>query len=104
MADINPYEPAKTIADPTLPTPAPTRSTLVWALVGLFVGAAIPAILGILSIRQEAAYNAALPEMERNGCGMGGLAALMVIVIGSPLFGCIGALSGFLLSKITPKF
>ena len=97
MPNPNPYESSATIADKPMPN-AP-RSGKRWALVGFFLGAAIPVAFCIYSMQAEAAYRASLPESEKIMCGMGSLAALMVMVIGAPLFGAIGAMVGYALSR-----
>ena len=104
MADLNPYEPVRTVADQASHTPPRTRSSKRWALVGFLIAAAFPIAGGINLLQTDAAYQASLPEPEKYNCGMGMLAAVMAIVIVAPSCGFVGALIGFGLSKLPRIF
>jgi len=54
-------------------------------------GAALPIFMGISSMRADALHQASLPLEQQNGCGMGGLAATMAMLILAPTFGCVAA-------------
>ena len=84
--------------------PRMKRSAWMWAGYVFLVGAVLPIGLGTYSIWVNAAHEAALPVAERSRCGNGTLAVMMVIFFGTPVFGCIGALVGAVLSKYVWKF
>ena len=82
------------------PQAAPTRSARRWVLVGFLLGAAIPLGLGTFSIYSDTIYCASLPADKRIMCGMGSLAATMIMMFGAPTLGGIGAVVGLGLSKL----
>lgn len=76
------------------------RSTVRWVLAGGLIAAAFPLLLGVYGLYLESADHAGLsPEAQRR-CGMGLLAVLMVLFVGTPLCGLTGGLAGFVAARV----
>ena len=105
MKNQNPYKPSiASAASAGRSSPGTKRSAWKWAGYGFVVGAVIPIGLGIYSLWSDAAYHTAHPEVDQYRCGLGGLAVMVAIFIMPPIFGCIGALVGAVLSKLPRIF
>ena len=98
MNSRNPYESSISQSQDGSPANAP-RSSARWALVGGLAGAAVPIALGAYGLHRESVYAASLPPGSY-GCGMASLGALVVMVGGGPLGGLLGAVTGWIASKI----
>jgi purine-cytosine permease-like protein len=81
------------------PSVSPTRSVSKWTLIGFVAGSSIPIVFGLISMHTQAAHNAALPESERIACGMGEFGAMIIMAVGAPALGVMGATIGYGLSK-----
>jgi hypothetical protein len=91
----NPYEPVSTPPDDRVSTKT-QYSPLDCALMGFVLTAVVPVAFGLLALRNEFAYSASRPA-GTGSCGMGLLAAVMLIAVGGPLIGTIGGLGGWLI-------
>lgn len=91
----NPYQTSK-IPDDESHSSEAHYSPGQWALMGSVMAAALPIAFGLLALRSELAYAVPRPPGVAK-CGMGALAAFMMIVIGGPLFGAIGGVVGWLM-------
>lgn len=78
---------------------APPRSSCFWVVVGITISACIPVIIGVIRIYNARAYNASLPS-DLPRCGANALLTVIIIFAGAPLCGILGALIGWIASKI----
>jgi len=93
MNDTNPYEtPGEHSQAPSLAVPSQLKAR--WAVAGFLLGAALPVGYGIYGLQQHVVYTASLAPGE-GACGMGALAAAMMICVVGPFCGAIGAASGW---------
>lgn len=58
-------------------------------------------VFGLYGLYREHVYAASLPPGQAH-CGMGALAALMIILVGTPMFGFVGAIGGWIAAKLWP--
>lgn len=71
------------------------RSSKRCALIGFGIGAIAPLAFGVYGLQQHYAYVSSLGPNEA-ACGMGAVSALAMIFVGGPIFGIIGAVSGWI--------
>lgn len=78
---------------------APPSTSCVWGTAALTISASIPVIIGMVRIYNAWEYNASLPpDLPR--CGANALLTFVIIFVGTPLCGILGALIGWIASKI----
>ena len=110
IVDVIPLEGFVRMGDPN-PCSPPSNSRLGdienrpqsvrrWVVICAMIGAVIPVVWGIWVLCSDAIHQGSLPEIERIRCGNGALGVMFLMVIGAPLASGIGALTGFLLSKL----
>ena len=98
MGDSNPYSPSSNSRLGDIENRP--QSVRRWVVICAMIGAVIPVVWGIWVLRSDAIHQGSLPEIERIRCGNGALGVMFLMVIGAPLASGIGALTGFLLSKL----
>jgi hypothetical protein len=91
----NPYEPVSTSPADRVSTTT-SYTPLDCAKMGFVLTAAVPVAFGLLVLRSELTYSASRPA-GTGSCGMGLLAAVMLIAVGGPLVGTMGGLVGWLI-------
>lgn len=99
MIDMNPYRSFHT-QDQTEAIAHAPPSTLRWVLIGFMIGASIPVAWGAYMLYRASLYAASLPPGTAQ-CGMGSLAAMivMIVLIGSaPICGLVGGFVGWIAS------
>ena len=100
MRDITPYRTTNSnaLADRG---GAKSRSRPRAALLGFAIGAVLPVGYGMYAMYHESVYYASLPQGDDFArCGMGSLAAFMMIFFVGPICGAIGPAAGFAASAI----
>lgn len=100
MNTQNPYELSSLRHNDKALTHIP-RSTTRWAFSGAVIAALFPVAFGMYALHRESVYAASLPP-GTGACGMGTLAAMVIIVVGAPSFGIMGSIVGWLGSKFCP--
>ena len=70
------------------------RSRNHWALVGFLVFGIVPAGFGFARLHHESVYYVSLIPGTA-ACGMGWLGGIVMIVVGGPICGLVGAFFGF---------
>jgi len=93
----NPYEPTVSYAS-VVATPRPV-SRRRWAVIGFFLLALPPAILGFYGLYVDAQASAALPPGVTR-CGMDAALATALIFPISPMLGSLGAVVGYVAAQI----
>jgi len=77
----------------------PPSTSCFWGVAGLTISASVPVIIAVIRIYNARAYNASLPpDLPR--CGANALLTVVIIFVGIPLSGILGALIGWIASKI----
>ncbi len=99
MNSTNPYQ--TTVAARRDAASRKSRSSFRWIGTGSILAAACPIVFGAYGLYRESTYAASLPPGTA-ACGMGSLAALMFIFVGAPMCGLMGAIVGWIGSKIWP--
>ena len=98
MPTLSPYEPPggeERFAAP-IPEPRPRKH---WTTIGFLIFALIPICFGLARLYHESVYYASLPPGTAV-CGMGSLGGMMMIVVGGPTIGLIGAAVGSIASRL----
>lgn len=93
MSEANPYQAPRSNTVPTFDHRS-LPSKAKWALVGAALFASPPIAHGFYLLQHNYEYMASLGPNEA-ACGMGGLAALVVIFVIGPICGIIGASLGW---------
>lgn len=93
MRDLNPYQPPKNKSRCGLANAKPVSKGR-WALIGFFLGAALPVVFGVYGAYQFHRYVATLPP-DTPVCGNPVLGAYAMILVVGPVFGSIGAALGW---------
>ncbi|MEQ1831072.1 MAG: hypothetical protein ABL921_34310 [Pirellula sp.] len=97
MQTSSPYEPPGSKELPLALTPD-VRSRKHWKTIGFLIFAFVPVACGMARLHHESVYYASLPPGTA-ACGMGSLGGMMMIVIGGPFLGLIGAAVGSIASR-----
>lgn len=97
MQTSSPYEPPCSKELPLARIPD-VRSRKKWKTIGFLIFAFVPVACGIARLYRESVYYASLPPGTA-ACGMGSLGGMMMIVIGGPFLGLIGAAVGSIASR-----
>jgi hypothetical protein len=77
-------------------------ASMPWGRIGFAMAASFPFVIGILSLRNELATSS-VHTTGSGTCGMGLLAAIMLITVVAPVFGTIGGLVGWLIGISTKR-
>lgn len=101
MKSTNPYQATETELGNGAATHK-SRSSSGWISTGAILASACPMAFGAYVFYRESVTAASLPPGTAS-CGMGSLAALMFIFVGTPACGLIGAFAGWIGSTIWPQ-